>query len=284
MATAGDMHTFVQTTIPKALSDLLDSNNNIKQIATYCKSAYLSKDQAQVYDQTREYTKECILNVAYHVQTIGTHISTLLDLQTTEIDKLDIQIRALTDRVKACHEAAGATGFRVKEANKVYVKTSKVRKLEGAAIPEAAKQLRKYTRQPVNYSVIEGGGSIPSNAAFNNPPPSVPPPAASHAPTYFVGRASIALGAPPPTLVAPPSFSAPPPVPTHTQSFSNLPPPPLPPHAAGHNPSSLPPPLFDMPPPPPFDFGAMPPPPPAFDGLLPPPPLDFGPPPPLPPR
>lgn len=94
---AGDMHTFVQTTIPKALSDLLDSNNNIKQIATYCKSAYLSGDQAKVYDQTREYTKECILNVAYHVQTIGTHISTLLDLQTTEIDKLDIQIRALSD-------------------------------------------------------------------------------------------------------------------------------------------------------------------------------------------
>lgn len=96
-APPADMHTFVQTTIPKALSDLLDSNNNIKQIATYCKSAYLSGDQAKVYDQTREYTKECILNVAYHVQTIGTHISTLLDLQTTEIDKLDIQIRALSD-------------------------------------------------------------------------------------------------------------------------------------------------------------------------------------------
>jgi hypothetical protein len=98
MAAPSDMHTFVQTTIPKALSDLLDSNNNIKQIATYCKSAYLTPgEQPKVYDQTREYTKECILNVAYHVQTIGTHISTLLDLQATEIDKLDIQIRALSD-------------------------------------------------------------------------------------------------------------------------------------------------------------------------------------------
>ncbi len=95
---AADMHSYVQTTIPKALQDLLESNNNIKQIATYCKSAYLSPgDQAKVYDQTREYTKECILNVAYHVQTIGTHISSLLDLQTNEIDKLDIQIRALSD-------------------------------------------------------------------------------------------------------------------------------------------------------------------------------------------
>jgi len=255
----GDMNTFVQTTIPKALSDLQESHNNIKQIATYCKSAYTSGDPNKVYEQTQNYTKDALLNVAYHIQTIGTHITSLLELQASEIDKLDIQIRAISDRMKACHDATGAAGFRTTDAAKVYQKGIKIKKLDGSQLPDSARPLAKYVRRPIRVMDNIDPSSHPvQQQQYQAPPPTAtPPPPAAHR--------SVIYNAPP--------ISAPPPT-------LNLP---VPPPRGGA--AAPPPPYHSLPPPPPPSFDGMPPPPPPpllDDGFtLPPPPLGDLPPPPM---
>jgi len=270
------MNGFVQATIPKALSDLSESHNNIKQIATYCKNAYSSGDPNKVYEQTQNYTKDALLNVAYHIQTIGSHITSLLELQANEIDKLDIQIRAISDRMKACHDATGAAGFRTKDSAKVYQKTTKVRKLEGPQVPEAAKPLIKYVRRPIRMD-LDATTPLPTPTPQPQYQPTSATATATAAPQATPAHRSILFGppptisAPPPQLnlpVPPPRGGAPPPPPP--VEYANIPPPP--------------PPIFDgmpPPPPPPFldDGFALPPP--SFDDL-PPPPVGFFPPPPPP--
>eukprot|EP01111_Echinosteliopsis_oligospora_P004282 TRINITY_DN1684_c0_g1_i1.p1 TRINITY_DN1684_c0_g1~~TRINITY_DN1684_c0_g1_i1.p1 ORF type:complete len:338 (+),score=169.46 TRINITY_DN1684_c0_g1_i1:347-1360(+) len=304
-----DTTTVVNTTLPAALAELMKSHENIKQIAAYCKSAYLQ--DPKVYEQTQNYTKDALENVAYHVQTIGTHFVTLLDLQSNEIDKLDIQLRSLSDKVKCTYDAAGSTAFKGPADAKVYSKSIKARKLDATQMP--SQPIRKYTRTPMNYASIDAGTATSTSVsgerssfysarpsvAFTSPPavgsPSAPPPSFAappslSAPSFSSPPPPPSMGAPPP----PPSMGAPPPPPSMgapppPPSMGAPPPPPSmgappPPPSMGAPPpppsmgAPPPPPSMGAPPPPP-SMGA-PPPPPSFGGPPPPPPFGAPPPPP----
>jgi hypothetical protein len=93
-----DMNQMMTATFPKALSELAQSQQNIEQIAQYCKNAYLSDpDQNAVFGKTQVYLKDVLSNVAYHIHTVALHLTGFLQLQTKELDKLDLQIQSLTD-------------------------------------------------------------------------------------------------------------------------------------------------------------------------------------------
>jgi hypothetical protein len=96
----GDLHSIVQTVLPGALSELAQSHENIEKIAQYCRNAYTA-DQSDAFGKTQTYIRDALSNVAYHVHTVGLHLTNFLQLQVTELDKLDLQIRTLTD-VSCC--------------------------------------------------------------------------------------------------------------------------------------------------------------------------------------
>lgn len=91
------MDQLIQGTLPAALKALLDSHNSIAQIADYCKRAYTADDPNKIFEQTQKYTKEALANVAYHVHAVSTHMTNLLELQANELEKLDVQLRTITD-------------------------------------------------------------------------------------------------------------------------------------------------------------------------------------------
>jgi len=292
-----DINVYSQTTIPAALAELMDNHSKMEQISNYCKSAYVSGgDTAQIYEQTQGYAKNALLNVAYHIQTIGTHITTLLQLQSNEIEKISIEIATLTQRVNMIHDSTGTQAFNTPDSAKAYKSTLKEKKIE----VEAAKAPTKFVRKQINYSMGSSGESqlnhSNSSANLNGSTGGLAPPVNSNSstPTYQspsyspqptgVPKPPAPISAPPTRSSAPPppSLSVPPSVPQRGSVIVGAPPPP--PTSFGGGGGDLPPPpmMGDFPPPPPSFGGGGLPPPPSIGDLPPPPPpssFDFPPPP-----
>lgn len=92
-----DLHSCINSTIPKALGDLAQSHTNIEQIAAYCRNAYMTEpNQQEVFRKTQAYIRDALSNVAYHIHTVGLHLTNFLQLQANEVDKLDLQLQTLS--------------------------------------------------------------------------------------------------------------------------------------------------------------------------------------------
>ena len=83
--------------IPPALQELMTIHDNMLQIAKYCKDAYATEDQATVFGQTKQYTNDALLNVAYHVHKVSLHLTQYLELQSRELEQLDVRVHHLNN-------------------------------------------------------------------------------------------------------------------------------------------------------------------------------------------
>ena len=61
--------------------------------------------------------------------------------------------------MKASHDATGAPEKQSLELPKNYTKSDKIRKLEGADLPESAQPLEPYTREPIDITALDNVGS-----------------------------------------------------------------------------------------------------------------------------
>eukprot|EP01117_Protostelium_nocturnum_P019332 TRINITY_DN835_c0_g1_i1.p1 TRINITY_DN835_c0_g1~~TRINITY_DN835_c0_g1_i1.p1 ORF type:complete len:309 (-),score=111.58 TRINITY_DN835_c0_g1_i1:773-1699(-) len=281
-----DIHSCVQKAIPEALASLTQSHSNIEKIAQYCKTiAGSDPDPVAVFQKTQQYIPQALSNAAYHIHTVGLQLTNFLQLQANEIDKLDLQLQVLADKMRGIHDVTGSSSYKSAEAIKGAPRQPKMAKIESYRSPE------KVVRQTINLAALDKVGidsagsrgtdsyeasfaspppaaqtlrqprSLPTSSSFSNsfdPPPSLAAP-------RFDAPPPPSIGAPPP----PPSYNAPPPPPP---SFG-APPPPPPSFGAPPPPPSFgaPPPAFDAPPPPFDDYGAPPPP---FEDYAPPPPFE----------
>ena len=92
-----DVHAIIKTTLPNALKDLEKSHRNITQIAEWCKNAYNADPNPEIFAKTQNYVRDALSNVAYHIHTVGLHLTNFMQLQTAEVDKLDLQLGTLTN-------------------------------------------------------------------------------------------------------------------------------------------------------------------------------------------
>ena len=92
--------------VPASLDEMLSSKKNLEQISQYCKNSF-NEDNKEVFDQTRQYTNDAILNVAYHVQRGTISLLHLLNMQTEELDALEGELELLASVRKAfLHQVA----------------------------------------------------------------------------------------------------------------------------------------------------------------------------------
>jgi len=253
--------------IPAALGELSKSNKNINEIAQYCKSAYASDpDPNGIFLKTQGYIKDALVNVAYHISNVGQNLTNFLVLQTKEINKLDLQIRTITDRLRVAKDTTGSAAFRTQEGVKPYQKRPKIMKLDDREIPVNSRPVAKYNRSGINLRILDTVGvdlqGNRGNDSYKKTIPDAPP--SVEIGSTAEGRSGTFRAPPPinaPPLSAYSNTSVPPPLPG-----MNLPPPPA---------FVAPPPPMNSLPPPPGNFGM-----PDFGAPLPPPP-DFGLPPPF---
>eukprot|EP01119_Soliformovum_irregulare_P004609 TRINITY_DN1567_c0_g1_i1.p1 TRINITY_DN1567_c0_g1~~TRINITY_DN1567_c0_g1_i1.p1 ORF type:complete len:230 (-),score=56.05 TRINITY_DN1567_c0_g1_i1:195-884(-) len=227
-----DIHTSINKTLPASLNDLQQSHVNITKIADYCRQVYASDPSDQSFAGTQGYIKDALSNVAYHIHSVGLHLTNFLQLQAKELDKLDLQIQTVSDRLKAAHDTTGQLGLKSMQVPRGYVTRPKSRKTDMERGPT-----RTYARQVIDLKALDnvgvdlagnkgsdsfnlsgGGSSSYGTTRSMGPPPSMAPPTPR--------TSGYDAPPPPPRDLGPPSMMAPP-----SMDGGELPPPPPPPFA-----------------------------------------------------
>jgi len=257
--------------IPGALDGLRKSCTDLQQIAEWCKNAgETEQNSADVFRQTQDYVKNALSNVAFHIHTVATHLTTYLQYQALEVEQMDWHMRVLIDRMRLSHDAAGMNGLRTLDAAAKYKKQEKMRKVPDAPLAQA---LPRYVRRTLDLNVLNNVGmDLSGNRgtdAFGNL--SGAPTGASMSQYPPMSGSGPAPSGPPSAMMAPPRVQPPKTMPTApTQTFQPGAPAQF---QGGYSSGGAPPPppqqqqqqyqeqYDDMPPPPPDDDGPPPPPP-----------------------
>src|SRR5689334_20988607 len=82
--------------IPKKIEELIESQQNVEKIYTYCKKQF-ENEPDKVFGETKQYVHHALLNAAYHVSEVAAHVTNALQLQVSELEKLDLQIQSITN-------------------------------------------------------------------------------------------------------------------------------------------------------------------------------------------
>ena len=81
-----------------ALEELTASQNDVATVAEHCKNAFQSSSgDDQTFKSTTEYVTNVLQQVVYHVYNVSLQVSNYMDVQLKEIEKLDLQVRTLSD-------------------------------------------------------------------------------------------------------------------------------------------------------------------------------------------
>lgn len=164
------------TTLPEcdaaisgALGELMSSYENISKISEYCKTAYQQEDRTEIYNRTKNYTSDAILNVAYHVYKLGIHFTQYILIQNAHLDHLSLAVDSLSDRLRVGHEMTGQTGFRPDTA-RTYQKQQKQVKLDpgSAELPPCTVGVPCWVRKPIDFEALghltSSGGAASSSS------------------------------------------------------------------------------------------------------------------------
>jgi hypothetical protein len=95
-AIAAEFNTLTTSTLPESLKNLAENQKTIDQIATYCRNLTKKKEYDDVYKQTQTYSCQALMNAAYHVHTIATHLTRLLQLQSDELERLELTVKTVS--------------------------------------------------------------------------------------------------------------------------------------------------------------------------------------------
>jgi hypothetical protein len=90
--------------------------------------------QAEVYKTTVKYTGDVLTNLAYHSYNVAQQLTSFLEVQLAEVEKLNLILQSTSLRMQAMKEATGAQGLRRAEAIKSYQLSEKLTKLNGECI------------------------------------------------------------------------------------------------------------------------------------------------------
>ncbi|PIK46851.1 putative abl interactor 2 isoform X2 [Apostichopus japonicus] len=271
--------------IPTGRQALIDSHNNLPQVASYCEENYeKAANKRQALEETKNYVTQSLASVAYQINTLATSMLNMLDLQATQLSNMETNINHIAQTVSIHKEKVARREIGVLTTSKSCPRTHKI------VAPSNQEKQQKYKSTPIDYSILDdmGHGTKLSPSHYDSmsrrkpmgAPPPAPLPPGGYTSARHDSQTSLQssqnsplpqskdrppsqisnMGAPPPPSMTPNmagmtmSNNAPPP-PSMTQDSTSpmphmgAPPPPTPPPAQQFV-GTPPPPAADEPPPP----------------------------------
>jgi hypothetical protein len=156
--------------IAGSLSKLDEAYTNITNISQYCKSAYQQEDKNEIYERTKNYTSDAILNIAYHVHSLAVQFAQSMDLQVGHLDQLAVSLQSLTDRLQLAHDVSGCVPAHQEYTIKDYVPQEKVVKLEAGSdeLMPCTAGVEPFVREPISFDALSSfsaSSAVPASSS-----------------------------------------------------------------------------------------------------------------------
>ncbi|XP_065195799.1 abl interactor 1-like [Sycon ciliatum] len=90
--------------VPISKQALLESSNQLADVADYCEKRYLEAtsehEQGTIINESKQYTIQALASVAYSISVLAQHATNLFDQQSQQMDRLDESVSHLSTCVK----------------------------------------------------------------------------------------------------------------------------------------------------------------------------------------
>ncbi|KAL0985661.1 hypothetical protein UPYG_G00160160 [Umbra pygmaea] len=112
--------------IPAGRKALLDSFANLERVAEYCESNYIqSPDKHGALEETKNYTTQSLASVAYLINTLANNVLQMLDIQASQLRRMDCSINHISQTVDIHKEKVARREIGIQTINKNISHTHK---------------------------------------------------------------------------------------------------------------------------------------------------------------
>ncbi|XP_055513200.1 abl interactor 1-like isoform X2 [Leucoraja erinacea] len=148
-----EIQKLLQQDIPADRQVLVENYTKLQQVAEHCEDNYVqAQDKAKALQETKAYTTQSLAGVVYQINTLAEKVLRLLDLQASEISKMESSINCISQRVEMHKEKVARREIGAFTAIKTTPKITKI------IPPTNPIQRVKYTRKPIIYTILDDVG------------------------------------------------------------------------------------------------------------------------------
>ncbi|XP_078454186.1 abl interactor 1-like isoform X5 [Lampetra planeri] len=171
-----ELQMLLEEEIPVARHALIESHRNLERVADYCENNYIqAQDKWRALEETKAYTTQSLASVAYQINTLANNVLQMLDIQASQLRKMESSINHISQTVDIHKEKVARREIGILTTNK---NTSRTHKILAPVNPERPV---RYVRKPVDYSALDDvghgvkGGNPNGRTSSVSVPRSTPP-------------------------------------------------------------------------------------------------------------
>ncbi|XP_077591630.1 abl interactor 1a isoform X7 [Stigmatopora nigra] len=139
--------------IPAGKRALVESYQNLTRVADYCENNYVqAQDKRKALEETKAYTTQSLASVAYQINALANNVLQLLDIQASQLRRLESSINHISQTVDIHKEKVARREIGILTTNKNTARTHKI------IAPANMERPVRYIRKPIDYAVLDDVG------------------------------------------------------------------------------------------------------------------------------
>ncbi|KAJ7313685.1 hypothetical protein JRQ81_005299 [Phrynocephalus forsythii] len=148
-----ELQQLMQNSIPCAREVLRDNYSNLLKVADYCERNYLqAEDKRKALEETMAFTAQSLASVAYQIKNLAGDILKTLDLQASEIQKVEANVCSIAQIMEMHKEKVARREIGSLTICKTLPRYPKI------IYPKDPEPLEPYYRKPLNFSSLDEVG------------------------------------------------------------------------------------------------------------------------------
>ncbi|XP_078080072.1 abl interactor 1-like [Mustelus asterias] len=148
-----EMQSLLQQDIPADRQALMESYTNLQKVAEYCENNYIqAQDKTKAFEETKAYAAQSLASVAGQINSLAEKVLKLLDIQTSELSKMEASVNFISQKVEMHKEKVARREIGLFAVPKTTPRIAKI------IPPTNPVQREKYTRKPIVYTILDDTG------------------------------------------------------------------------------------------------------------------------------
>ncbi|XP_078712686.1 abl interactor 1-like isoform X4 [Lampetra fluviatilis] len=148
-----ELQQLLEEEVPAARAALLESHGNLQRVADYCEGNYVTApDKRQALEETKAYTTQSLASVAYQINTLANNVLQMLDIQASQLGKMESAINHISQTVGIHKEKVARREIGILTTNKNTTRTHKI------LAPVNPERPVRYVRKPLDFNVLDDIG------------------------------------------------------------------------------------------------------------------------------